>query len=508
MFVMSTYNKYLSALFFSVRPVIGRLPGMFGVVALLCLASCKKLVSVPEPINSLTTVEVFSSDAQANSALAGIYTAMINGTNGVTSSAYTTFSDGLTTILGGLSSDDLFYNNSGAMTVFNTNALTAINAQSTALWTMTYSFIYNANATISGIAASSSGALHDSVRTELIGEAKFIRAFCYFYLTNIYGDVPLSLTVDFNQTTKMARTPQSQVYAQIVQDLKDAQAALPVDYSVGKGERIRPNKWAATALLARVYLYTGQFADAASQATEVIDNTSLYALTADLNEVFDKNSMEAIWQLQQGTSIPSTGTATPEGMAFLPNPLSTGFSSFILSPSLLSAFETGDHRRSAWVDSTDNSASGSVTGLFFYPYKYKTGASNYSVGGAASEYYMVLRLAEQYLIRAEAAANGGPGGAAAAIQDLNVIRARAGLAPLSSSLTSDQVLAAVAHERQVELFAEWGHRWMDLRRTGQAHAVLSQISYKQPWQGDYQLLYPIPIAEITADPALIQNTGY
>jgi hypothetical protein len=307
----------------------------------------------------------------------------------------------------------------------------------------------------------------------------------------------------------MARTPQAQVYQQIIQDLKDAQAALPGDYSVGLGERIRPNQWAATALLARAYLYTGDYTDAATQAGAVIGNTAEYSLVSNLNGVFLKNSTEAIWQLQQNTSDPGVGTATPEAILLLPNPLNTGFATYSLSPQLLGAFETGDQRRLSWVDSTYNSNSGSGTvGMYYYPYKYKTGSYNYSVGGTATEYYMVLRLAEQYLIRAEAEANGAGGGTASAIADLNVIRGRAGLPALSASLTPAQVITAVAHERQTELFAEWGHRWLDLKRTGQAGAVLSVIPLKQPWLGDYQLLYPIPYTESQDDPNLVQNPGY
>ncbi len=475
------------------------IPGLLFVFFLL--SSCRKLVTIPEPVNTMTTTEVFSSDAQANSAMAGIYTQMING------DAAHTFSDGLTTFMGGLSSDDLvFYGStSDPLYLVNTNRLVGGTGNSTSpLWSSAYTCIYGANSVIEGIAASSAGMLHDSVRKELTAEAKFIRAFCYFYLTNFYGDVPLVLTVDFNQTVNMARTAQSQVYAQMIKDLKDAQAALPTDYSVGGGERIRPNKWAATALLARVYLYTGDYADALAQAGAVIANSSQFILVSDPNGVFLKNSTEAIWQLQQSSS---KGTATSEGAYAIPDPLHTGSTPYKISPQLLAAFEPGDLRRSAWVDSTDNSSNGPAT-LVYFPFKYKTGYYNNSIGGVATEYYMVLRLAEQYLIRAEAEAGGAGGGDAAAIADLNIIRARAGLPGLSASLIHSQVIAAVAHERQTELFAEWGHRWFDLKRTGQAHTVLSQITLKQPWQGDYQLLYPISISEITADHNLVQNPGY
>lgn len=467
----------------------------------LFLTACKKLVSVPEPINTITSTEVFSTDAQANSAMVAVYSAMINSVQPI--NAYNNnFSEGLSTVLGGLSSDEFFLPDgpgNASYYPFNTNHVLVTSPVPGTLWQTAYWAIYGAGSVIEGIAASTAGSLHDSVRQELTGEAKFARAFSYFYLTNFFGDVPLALTIDFNQTANMARTPQSKIYQQIIQDLKDAQAALPGDYSVGSGERIRPNKWAATALLARVYLYTGDYTDAATQASAVIANAGQYSLVSDLNGVFLANSNEAIWQLKQNTSG-NLGTATAEGAALLPNPLVTGIPSFALSEQLTGAFESGDQRYANWV--------GESTPGMYFAYKYKTGLSSYVVGGTATEYYMVLRLAEQYLIRAEAEANGAAGGSGTAIADLNVIRQRAGLTALSTSLTQAQVITAVAHERQVELFGEWGHRWFDLKRTGQAHNVLSQIPLKQPWQGDYQLLYPIPTSEIVADGQLIQNPGY
>ncbi len=121
---------------------------------------------------------------------------------------------------------------------------------------------------------------------------------------------------------------------------------------------------------------------------------------------------------------------------------------------------------------------------------------------------MVLRLAEMFLIRAEAIARGNQGNLSTAIDDLNAIRHRAGLEYLPNTLNKEQVIAAVEQERQVELFAEWGHRWLDLKRTNRASVVLKTIPVKQPWEGDYQLLYPIPVEEIRDDYFLTQNPGY
>jgi len=475
---------------------------------ILLQTACKKLVTVDEPISSITTQEAFSTDAQATAAMAGVYAPMINGTTMSSNNVYTGFAAGLSTMTGGFSSDELEV--FGGTNPLETNQLTGTGFYYVnVIWTSAYKTIYNANGVIEGIAASTSGDLHDSVRKELTAEAKFVRAFAYTYLVNFFGDVPLALTVDFNKTANMARTPAADVYKQIVQDLKDAQADLAADFTYGYGERIIPNKYAATALLARVYLYLGQYDDAAAQASTVISNTAQYSLVQNLNNVFLKNSAEAIWQLKQDSAILAEGTATPEGIQFLPSPtFGNGQLSENLSSELVNSFESGDLRRTDWVDSTDGSVYGLPAGNYYFAYKYKVGSPNFILGGVDKEYYMALRLAEQYLIRAEAEAKGSNGGASAAIADLNVLRNRAGLGPISSGITSDSLWSAVAHERQAELFCEWGHRWFDLRRMGLAHDVLSAMAVKQPWAGDYQFLYPIPTTEIVDDHFLVQNPGY
>lgn len=477
------------------------------MLVVLLHSSCEKLVSIDAPIDTITTTEVFNSNEQATAAMASVYSNMINDKNG-SGNAIASFSTGLATILGALSADelDLFVSQGDPFYLYNTNRLVAEDNYSTLLWTSAYNTIYGANAVIEGIAASASGKLHESVRKQLTGEAKFIRAFSYFYLTNFYGDVPLVLTVDFNATRNLVRTPKKDVYKQIIQDLQDALAVLPTDFSAGNGERTIPNKWAAAALLARTYLYNGEYARAAEQATAVIDNAAQYKLE-NASDVFLKESKEAIWQLKQNTSIYQIGNATPEGIFLIPDPL-PGINNFYylryqLSGQLLNAFEPGDLRRANWVGSSVNPVN--ATGTYYFPFKYKTGNYNKVPGGVASEYYVCLRLAEQYLIRAEAVANGAGGDA---IADLNLVRERADLPPLPASLSGPGLLAAIAHERQTELFAEWGHRWFDLKRTGKASNVLSQNPVKQPWQGDYQLLYPIPPVEIKADHYLVQNPQY
>jgi hypothetical protein len=119
---------------------------------------------------------------------------------------------------------------------------------------------------------------------------------------------------------------------------------------------------------------------------------------------------------------------------------------------------------------------------------------------------MVLRLAEQYLIRSEARALlGNINGSQA---DLNVIRKRAGLANTTAA-DKNALVAAILHERQVEFFSDWGTRWLDLKRTNNADALMSIITLKKggTWQATDKL-YPLPFIELQRGPSLLQNLGY
>jgi len=459
------------------------------VSTFLC-TSCAKLVNIPPPITAITTKQAFATDDQATSAMSGIYYKMANNS--------LIFSAGGMTTYGGLSADEfkLFNTNEAYSFQFFNNNLTSNNGDLYGyLWIPLYANLYSANAVLEGL--QNSTGVHDSVKTELAGEAKFVRAFVNFYLVNLFGDIPLLTTTNWRKTNLLSRTSSSEIYQSIIADLKDAQSTLPLDYRAGNGQRIVPNKWAATALLARVYLYLKDWANAEQQASAVISNSNLYNLVSDLNSVFKINSPEAIWQLQQDNTN-YTFNATEEGALIIPPYVGTGPYVY-LTNQLLSSFEVGDNRITSWVDSI--SYAGNV---YYYPYKYKVGHPQATANGNVSEYYMVLRLAEQYLIRAEARAQQGTN-IDGALSDIDTIRTRARLPIIATTPNQTDLLYAIAHERQVELFAEWGHRWLDLKRTSEATNTLSAI--KQFWDTHAQL-YPIPLSELKTDPNLTQNTGY
>lgn len=133
---------------------------------------------------------------------------------------------------------------------------------------------------------------------------------------------------------------------------------------------------------------------------------------------------------------------------------------------------------------------------YYYPFKYKQKRPS------KTEEYSIIRLAEVYLIRAEA--NAKSNHLLEALSDLNTIRIRAGL-PEITTQSQEEVLLAIEKERQVELFCEWGNRWFDLIRTGRAAIVLS--AGKPNWNSS-AVRYPIPQSEIDANRSLTQNDGY
>ncbi|HZY82825.1 MAG TPA: RagB/SusD family nutrient uptake outer membrane protein [Cyclobacteriaceae bacterium] len=448
-------------------------------LSIIALSSCESFVEIDAPKTQIVRSKVFENDNGARSTISGILAQMTD--NGMFASG----SYGSVTVIGGLSSDELLDQSSSQtqVTLFN-NALTPINNSTVnGNWDAIYSIIYAANSALEG--SQSSAMLSDEVRDQVIGEAKFLRAFSHFYLVNLFGDVPLITTTDYRVNRAAARTSMSEVYKQIESDLLDAQRLLLDDYSLSDGEKTEPNKWAATALLARTYLYEKKWAESEAQASAIIESGE-FSLATDLNSVFLANSEEAIWQLINVS--PSYNTNEAPFMVII-----SASADVSLSPAVVSAFESGDARLNAWVGTyTDDDGS-----EYKYAYKYKVNFPDEPI----TEYYMVFRLAEQYLIRAEARAM--QGNLIGAINDLNSIRVRANLSSvIPTGLSQAQILNAISQERRVELFVEWGHRWFDLKRSGSIDAVLGPV--KPDWQSK-DALFPIPQSEIIANPNLTQN---
>lgn len=457
------------------------------MVAIFCchIASCEDYVEVQAPDHKIVSDVVFSSDETALSAMKGIYNQLFRAP----------FSGGWeysVTALAGLSADELHYLRTTNLTYveFEKNEISPSNSSNLSVWSSSYNMIYMANSVLEGIMVSDQ--LTEEIQLRLEGEAKFVRAFTYFYLTNLYGEIPLLLTTDYRNNAIGSQNSVDEVYQQIISDLEDSIDFLGPGYF--DGDRTNVNRFVAMALLARVYLYRQDWEQAEKLSSQVIEQNQTYEILEDLDQVFLMNSREAIWQLSpigRGNIL----TNTNEGSIFIIDPIFSFFANFKLSDGFVDSFQARDKRLSHWV--------GFHEGIdAHYAYKYKDRNSTNNI----TEYSMVLRFAEQYLIRAEARTMQGdlPG----AIEDLDKILGRANLGlmeDLNPSINKEALLDVIMEERKKEFFTEWGHRWFDLKRTGSAAEILGRDN--PMWQNT-DVLYPIPDEERMKNTNLKQNPGY
>lgn len=450
----------------------------FLLLSSLLVVGCEDFVEVDTPNSQLDSSAVFENATTANAAMADVYAQLRE--NGFPSGRII----GLSALMGAYS-DELISYESGAYSTagFYNNALLPSDDFVLILWNGSYNQIYACNAILEGV--ESSVTLPDEIRQQLEGEARFARSLVYLHLITTFGDVPWVTGTNFTVNKSLPRTSAIEIYQHIIDDLNLSISLLPSDYI--SADRTRPNAAVARALLARVYLYSGDNAAAADMASSVINDTATYLLDTDLEQSFLLDNAATIWQLASG----GQGANTSEGSTFIfysgpPYTVS-------LSDELVSSFEAGDLRKTAWIKEVSD---GSM--VWYHAYKYKQD----NASSSPMEYSIQLRLAEQYLIRAEARARQGE--LSAAKDDLDIIRLRAGLSE-STATTQDAILEAILRERRSELFTEQGHRFFDLKRFSKLNEVLGA---KLGWNAT-DILWPLPQAELLANPNLQpQNTGY
>lgn len=448
------------------------MPTVFSLMLLL-LGACKKFVTLDDPKGQLTPGAVFSEEGSATAAVLALYADYIDYTFPVMCET------------GGLAADELFTTNT-SLTPYLNNELTPSHAIPGDTWTQIFAHIRSCNLAIDGLTRSTT--ISSKAKDQLLGEAMFMRAFGFFNLLNFYGDVPLTLSADVIANASLPRAPAEEVWTQIFSDLTTAKTLLQTDYP--SPERARANKSVVSALLARAYLYHKDWEKAEAEASALI-NEGAYTLENPAN-AFIPGSAETILQvfIQQGLN--------PIVFDYLP-PAPGSAPSVYLRENFDEAFEEGDIRKDNWIGST---------GDVFYVQKYK----NQDFSG--TEYCVLFRLAEIYLIRAEARVHMAMiTGSNSAEEDINAVRNRSGLGPVS--LTGEQAaLMAVEQERKVELFGEYPHRWFDLKRTSgfsdpsktRADEILPGVK-GATWQSTDKL-FPIEADQIKLNPNLVQNEGY
>jgi hypothetical protein len=431
--------------------------------------SCKKFVDTPLPTDKIPSDAALNSDASLVAACSGAYASVLNIAS-------------TTVVLTNLFADDMLISNATSTNLQAQENTYDPTTPDYGFFSNYYKAIYNANLILETLEKSNN--VTPAVSQQIKGECKFLRAFCYYRLASIYGNPPLVLTSDVTGSALIGNTPKEQIYESIIADLQDAKLLLTEVYP--SADRVRANKYAATALLARIYLLKQDWVNAEAEASSAIGATTLYNLPSDLNTVFLKGSPETIWQLW------NVNGNVPFATTFIPSTTSTVF--YQLRVGLVNAFEATDKRKAAWIKAGTGAASAN-----YYPFKYKQRAA---ATGTSTEYQVMLRLGEQYLIRAEARAQQNK--VEEGLADLNKIHLRANVLPIVSLERLD-LLLKIEQERRLELMTEEGLRWFDLNRTGRTAFWLSPI---KPTFKPRAVLLPYYVDYLIANPNLKQNSDY
>jgi hypothetical protein len=454
---------------------------IFSALALLTLGSCKKFLTVL-PVDDVSDQVTIVDATSSETAVRGVYRSLAGGYTAGTATGTGSYYGGLFETFGYLGGDDIVWTGSqSVIQQFIAHNVTADNGNLESVWTGIYQTINGANQVITKVPKVTDPAFTAGQQSQLTGEGYFIRALCYFDLARSWGGVPITLTPTTTATQKngIARSTLAQTWAQVLSDLNaaDSLMALPATQNP-----VRANKETAWALKARYYLYQQDWADAEAYATKVLADVNNYQLLTPFSSWFQPASAvatrESVFELSYNATYqngsrsdwqpPANGGTRQWApgdsiVALLNNPLTGG-------------------GRSALVAQTS-------TGLWYGNLFYRSPATDPSY---------IIRIAEVYLIRAEARAQQGELTTASA--DLNAVRARAGLSA-STAISQADILQAIENENRVE-FALEPHRWFDLVRTGKAQ---TELGITDP----NMLLFPIPVNEVTlSNGSLKQNPGY
>jgi tetratricopeptide (TPR) repeat protein len=361
-------------------------------------------------------------------------------------------------------------------------------------------------------------------KEQMIGEVRFLRAYYNFELVKWFGPIPLKVDQRFKlgDEKTIPRSPVSEVYAFIEEDLIYAESVLP-DFPVEKG---RVTKGAAQALLGKAYLYQEKFPEAAEVLERVITEGP-YTLVEDYNSIFEaegENGTESVFEVQYtelegagfgclqcsegNVAVGFSGVRSYEGPLFTP-----GFSFNVPTQEAVDQFESGDLRKDVtildiveWSEETGAvyTTGNEHTGYFnrkYLPRKRSENAQN-DLNLTNPNNYRAIRYADVLLMAAEAYNRGGLSDAKAQ-EYLNMVRRRAfGDVNHDITLSGAALTDAIYHERRVELLGE-GHHFFDLVRTGRAAQEIEGFTANK------NELFPIPIEEIGfSDGNWSQNPNY
>ena len=449
------------------KQVIKHIP----ILIFFLATSCTDLLE-PKPIDLLTDDVVLNEPKDVPNVEIGLYSAF----RPIIPAAV---------IAGDATADMLIHN--GTFTQYRelgTKQITSANASVATLWGSIYNTVYLANFIIerlpqvTGVTAAQ--------RDRVLGTAHFLRGYAYFIALYSFGGVPKVTDISIDVNRNIARASESEILDFILDDYTEALSTVPRNTS----NAAFVNEFSVRAALAKYYLYLGNNAQAESFASSLITSNE-YQLEPKFENLVTKDfTAEAIFEVGY-TLADDPGTNGSIGL----NNLFVGRREIIPSNQVivsLASVESGE--RFSTISFNASNLKGSDNGW---------SVAKYGTADEDNNNVVVFRLAEMYLIRAEARAK--LNNLTGSRDDLNVLRNRA-KAPVITSASQNQLIQLIEDERRFELAFE-GHRWYDLVRTNRAKTVMSAFSSN--WKDAYER-WPIPQREILNNPALAenQNPGY
>ncbi|MFA9392431.1 MAG: RagB/SusD family nutrient uptake outer membrane protein [Prolixibacteraceae bacterium] len=378
-------------------------------------------------------------------------------------------------------------------------------------WDKCYHGIYRCNVVLDRIGDIE---MSDNLKNQYIGEALTLRAIQYFRLVRLFGDLPFLTTfLSIEDSYEMSRTKAADILAQLIVDLETASEKLPESYENSNKGRV--TKGAAQGLLGKILVYSKEYSAAKDALGKVISSGN-YKLLSDLVKVYsstNKNNEEILFSVQYSDDKAEAEFFTPrlypKGGGTYEDKATGKTVTFpkggagycVPTKELINAFEPGDKRKDYGLQLAFTNSTGQYIEVPFIS-KFR---HEYASGMVSGANWPILRYAEVLLLYAEALNETGD--LQGAIDNLNKVRSRAGLANLSSSNIGNQAACreAIYKERRVELMME-GDRWFDLVRTGKAIETMAVQGFKID---DHQLIYPLPQSAIdVTNNFLEQNPGY
>lgn len=466
------------------------------IFSVFALASCQGILD-KEPIATLDAGSFFQTEDDAEQALNAAYQPLLMSSNN--NNYYWAFAE--------VASDEAITGGDGSrpgITEMEALSYTPRTEEFNTFWKLQYTGITQCNLVLDNIGKID---MSESSRNNISGQALYLRAYYYFLLTQVFGDVPLFTKVTPPDQLKVPKTPKAEVYAQIVADCELAGTLLPSQ----QADAGRATKGAAYALAAKTYLYEKNW-DKTLEYVAKVKSLSVYALMPDYVDNFRKhtqNNAESVWEIQHANLELGVGNFLNQWWA---SKKYEGYGFAEATEAFVLSFEADDPRRKFTVAMNNEDYFGVVYKNSFSSTKY--GVRKYlqakdSVTQKADGdiNYTAIRFAEVLLWEAEALTELGR--VAEAQAPLEQVRARAraqatnpatALPPIT---TTDQqaMREAVRHERRVELGFEM-HRFFDLVRWGIAAQTLPGFQ-----EGKHEV-FPLPQTEIDLNTALIQNAGY